>query len=226
MARGVCRNFPGWFSVTSLCDEGPGRHHRAGSRGRLDYLFTPHFGASLQMLKLEIGGGGFSSDGSEPSVEAVKGRLDCGAGYEFWLARQALARYPPGIRGGVSVRRLAHRALRGVPGGAVSRFRGYELMIRSNGAWQIVANGPVAVTLASGNVTAARAYVLSLTTRGATISAQINGVRVAAVTNHAYRYGPAGLGSLGYYPVHYPSFTVRSPSLARPRPGQDHVREF
>ena len=60
----------------------------------LDYLFSPHFGASLQMLKLEIGGGGFSSDGSEPSVEAVKGRLDCGAGYEFWLARQALARNP------------------------------------------------------------------------------------------------------------------------------------
>src|SRR5215472_13450828 len=60
----------------------------------LDYLFLPHFGASLQMLKLEIGGGGFSSDGSEPSVEGVKGRLDCGAGYEFWLARQALARNP------------------------------------------------------------------------------------------------------------------------------------
>ena len=35
-----------------------------------------------------------ASDGSEPSVEAVKGRLDCGAGYEFWLARQALARNP------------------------------------------------------------------------------------------------------------------------------------
>jgi Glycosyl hydrolase family 59 len=60
----------------------------------LDYLFLPHFGASLHMLKLEIGGGGFSSDGSEPSVEAVKGRLDCGTGYEFWLARQALARNP------------------------------------------------------------------------------------------------------------------------------------
>src|SRR5580704_17619145 len=58
----------------------------------LGYLFSPHLGASL--LKLEIGGGAFSSDGSEPSVEAVKGRLDCGAGYEFWLARQALARNP------------------------------------------------------------------------------------------------------------------------------------
>ena len=60
----------------------------------LDYLFLPHFGAALQMLKLEIGGGGFSSDGSEPSVEPAKSQLDCGAGYEFWLARQALARNP------------------------------------------------------------------------------------------------------------------------------------
>ena len=91
----------------------------------------------------------------------------------------------------------------------VSQFRGYELTIRSNGAWQIVASGRAAVTLASGTVTAARAYTLSLTTRGATISAQINGARVAAVTNRMYRYGPAGLGSLGYYPVLYPSFTVR-----------------
>jgi Glycosyl hydrolase family 59 len=39
----------------------------------LDYLFSPHFGAALQMLKLEIGGVGFSSDGSEPSVESGQG---------------------------------------------------------------------------------------------------------------------------------------------------------
>jgi Glycosyl hydrolase family 59 len=91
----------------------------------------------------------------------------------------------------------------------VSQFRGYELKIRSNGAWQVVASGPAAVTLASGSVAAAGAYVLSLTTRGATISARINGVHVASVTNRLYGYGPAGLGSLGYYPVLYPSFTVR-----------------
>ena len=97
----------------------------------------------------------------------------------------------------------------GFRGTTVSQFRGYELKIRSNGAWQIVASGPTVVVLASGSVTAARAYTLSLTTRGTTISAQINGVLVAAVTNRMYRYGPAGLGSLGYYPVLYPSFTVR-----------------
>jgi hypothetical protein len=97
----------------------------------------------------------------------------------------------------------------GFAGTTFSRFRGYELMIRGNGAWQIVASGPAAVSLASGRVTAARAYTLSLTTRGTTISAQINGVLVAVVTNRLYQSGPAGLGSLGYYPVRYPSFTVR-----------------
>jgi hypothetical protein len=95
----------------------------------------------------------------------------------------------------------------GFRGSAISQFRGYELKVRSNGAWQIVANGPAAVTLASGNVTAARAYSLSLTTRGSSISAQINGVLVATVTDRTYLYGPAGLGSLGYYPVRYLSFT-------------------
>ena len=64
-------------------------------------------------------------------------------------------------------------------------------------------------TLASGRVTAARSYTLSLTTRGSIISARINGVLVATATNRMYRYGPAGLGSLGYYPVRYPGFTAR-----------------
>lgn len=94
---------------------------------------------------------------------------------------------------------------------AVSQFRGYELEVRSNGAWRIVVNGPAAVTLASGSVAAARTYTLSLTARGAIISAQVNGVHLATVSSRAYRYGPAGLGSLGYYPVRYLSFTVRQP---------------
>lgn len=60
----------------------------------LDYLFRPGFGASLQLLKLEIGGGANTTDGSEPSVEPLRGQVDCRAGYELWLARQALARDP------------------------------------------------------------------------------------------------------------------------------------
>jgi hypothetical protein len=33
-----------------------------------------------------------------------------------------------------------------------SAFRGYELRVRGNGAWQVVTNGPAAVTLASGSL--------------------------------------------------------------------------
>ena len=60
----------------------------------LDYLFKPGYGASLQLLKLEIGGGAGSSDGSEPSIEPVKGQINCNAGYEFSIAAQAVARNP------------------------------------------------------------------------------------------------------------------------------------
>jgi hypothetical protein len=66
------------------------------------------------MQILEIGGGGFSSDGSEPSVEAVKGHLDCGAGYEFWLARPVC----PPERPGDQLRRRLERAFPGHPGPA------------------------------------------------------------------------------------------------------------
>jgi Glycosyl hydrolase family 59 len=63
----------------------------------LDYLFKPGYGAALQLLKLEIGGGANSTDGAEPSVEPVRGQVNCDAGYEFSIARQAVARNP-GIR--------------------------------------------------------------------------------------------------------------------------------
>ena len=60
----------------------------------LDYLFKPGYGASLQLLKLEIGGDANSTDGSEPSVEHTRGKVNCDAGYEFWLGEQAKARNP------------------------------------------------------------------------------------------------------------------------------------
>ncbi len=96
----------------------------------------------------------------------------------------------------------------GFRGTTVSHFRGYELKVRSDGAWQLTANGPAPVTLASGQVAAARAYAMTLSTHGTTISARIDGARVATIVNGAYRDGPAGLASLGYYPVQYPSFGV------------------
>jgi hypothetical protein len=181
----------------------------------LDYLFSPHFGASLQMLKLEIGGG-FSSDGSEPSVEAVKGRLECGAGYEFWLARQALARNPAITLYGLQW--PAPAWVRDRHGGLWSRADvGYVLdwlrCARQNGltvsylgGWNEHFQGTAVQRAWFVNLRAA------LDASGFTraISAQIDGVDVATVSSRAYRYGPAGLGSLGYYPVRYLSFAVQA----------------
>src|ERR1700761_240335 len=48
----------------------------------LDYLFRPHYGASLQHLKIEIGGDVNSTDGSEPSHMRSKADHDYERGYE------------------------------------------------------------------------------------------------------------------------------------------------
>jgi Glycosyl hydrolase family 59 len=62
----------------------------------LDYLFKPGYGASLQILKLEIGGDAYATDGAEPSFEHQPGQQNrnCQAGYELWLAQQARALNP------------------------------------------------------------------------------------------------------------------------------------
>jgi hypothetical protein len=116
------------------------------------------------------------------------------------LPRSGPASSPPGAA-------LIAR-FQGFLGTTVTHFRGYELKVRSDDAWQLTANGPKPVMLASGTVGAAHTYAMSLSTRGTTISARINGARVAIVINRAYRDGPAGLASLGYYPVQYPSFGI------------------
>src|SRR5581483_3816343 len=56
--------------------------------------FKPGYGASLQVLKLEIGGDGNSTDGSEASIEHARGRIDCDAGYELGIAQRAVAINP------------------------------------------------------------------------------------------------------------------------------------
>jgi hypothetical protein len=60
----------------------------------LNYLFTPDYGASLQILKVEIGGDTNSTDGSESSIEHTEGNIDCDNGYEWWLMEQAMDRNP------------------------------------------------------------------------------------------------------------------------------------
>ena len=60
----------------------------------LDYMFKPDYGASAQILKIEIGGDTNSTSGAEPSIEHTRGVVNCSVGYEFWLAGQAKARNP------------------------------------------------------------------------------------------------------------------------------------
>ncbi|MGH3401642.1 MAG: hypothetical protein ACRDRJ_03850 [Streptosporangiaceae bacterium] len=59
-----------------------------------NYLFRPGSGAALQILKLEIGAGTYSSDGAEPSVEPAPGQVNCDVGYEWQIAQAAVKRDP------------------------------------------------------------------------------------------------------------------------------------
>ena len=65
----------------------------------LDFLFKPNFGASLHILKIEVGGDALSTDGAEPShmhteAEAETGSGNFHRGYEWWVAKQARRRNP------------------------------------------------------------------------------------------------------------------------------------
>jgi galactosylceramidase len=62
----------------------------------LDLLFTPHFGASFQHLKVEIGGDAQISCGAEASAmrSANRSEDDFSRGYEGWLMREAKQRNP------------------------------------------------------------------------------------------------------------------------------------
>jgi galactosylceramidase len=60
----------------------------------LDYLFKPKFGASLHILKVEIGGDSQSSDGSESSHMHTPFDENYNRGYEWWLMKEAKKRNP------------------------------------------------------------------------------------------------------------------------------------
>ncbi|KAL7992616.1 hypothetical protein Chor_016872, partial [Crotalus horridus] len=60
----------------------------------LDYLFKPNFGASLQLLKVEIGGDAQSTDGTEPSHMHYENDENYLRGYEWWLMKEAKKRNP------------------------------------------------------------------------------------------------------------------------------------
>ncbi|XP_012942715.1 galactocerebrosidase [Aplysia californica] len=60
----------------------------------LDYLFKPNFGASLQILKVEIGGDAESTDGTEASHMHNSWDENYQRGYEWWLMKEAKKRNP------------------------------------------------------------------------------------------------------------------------------------
>jgi len=60
----------------------------------LDYLFKPQYGASLQHLKVEIGGDVNSTDGVEPSHMHSRTDENYNRGYEWWLMKEAKKRNP------------------------------------------------------------------------------------------------------------------------------------
>ena len=62
----------------------------------LDLLFKPKFGAGVQHLKIEIGGGENSTDGSEPSHAVIESEKSAPLprGYEIWLLGEAKKRNP------------------------------------------------------------------------------------------------------------------------------------
>ena len=60
----------------------------------LDLLFKPNHGAAMHMIKVEIGGDGQSTDGTEASHMHYRDDLSCNRGYEFWLLEEARKRNP------------------------------------------------------------------------------------------------------------------------------------
>ena len=60
----------------------------------LDYLFTPNYGAALQMLKVEIGSDGNSGMGAEASHARSAIERNYRRGYEWWLMQEARRRNP------------------------------------------------------------------------------------------------------------------------------------
>jgi hypothetical protein len=83
----------------------------------LDLLFRPQFAASLQLLKVEVGGDGQSTEGTEPSHMHNATDLNFGRGWEWWLLTEAKKRNP---EIGTLALSWAWPAWLGCPGGDLS----------------------------------------------------------------------------------------------------------
>ncbi|XP_067656755.1 galactocerebrosidase-like [Haliotis asinina] len=60
----------------------------------LDFLFTPNFGASLHIFKVEIGGDAQSSEGTEATHMRSPDDQNYTRGYEWWMMKEAKKRNP------------------------------------------------------------------------------------------------------------------------------------
>lgn len=60
----------------------------------LDWLFTPGYGASLSILKVEVGSDDQTTDGCEGCHMRSEDEVSCSRGYEWQLMTQAVARNP------------------------------------------------------------------------------------------------------------------------------------
>ena len=60
----------------------------------LDFLFKPLFGASLDLLKVEVGGDADATEGAEPSHMHWKGDANYQRGYEWFMMKEARQRNP------------------------------------------------------------------------------------------------------------------------------------
>lgn len=90
-----------WYGVGAVSGGGAttrllADYPAASARNVLDVLFRPNFAASLQLLKVEMGGDSYATDGSESSHmhSASASDLNFHRGYEWWLLRQARQRNP------------------------------------------------------------------------------------------------------------------------------------
>ncbi|MFH9075655.1 RICIN domain-containing protein [Streptomyces alboflavus] len=68
----------------------------------LDYLFKPGYGASLQVLKVEIGADTNSTNGAEPTHMRTRKEENYQRGYEWWLMKEAKKRNPKIKLGGLA----------------------------------------------------------------------------------------------------------------------------
>ena len=60
----------------------------------LDLLFKPKAGASLDILKVEIGSDDETTNGCEACHMRTPTEVDCNRGYEWWLLKEAKNRNP------------------------------------------------------------------------------------------------------------------------------------